>query len=161
MTRWDLNAVVLCHCQRYFSAVTAVIQAWEDADLQELGQLVTMLGNTVWARSGFVGADKGREEALAMAGAMTGTYGGQLVGAASDLRRRALALVCAEERRVWEQYDQLLDGLAAELGARMMKPGELHRWVWERLFPQYPWGCGVAELQEAVRGRMAEVAGRG
>ena len=155
MTRWDLNAVVLCHCQRYFGAVTTVVQAWEDAGLHDLGQLVATMGNLAWARAGYVGLGRGPEEALSVAGAMAGTWGGELVGASGDLRQRALAVIAAEERHVWANLDPILDTLAAELGTRMMKPGELDRWVWERLFPQYPWGLGLSELQEAIRQRLA------
>lgn len=161
MTPWDLNPVVLCHLQRYFAALTAVVQAWEDPTDRELAQLTTLLGNAMWAHSGFVSENREQEHAMAWAGAMAGTLGGRIAGLSGDLRRQALALVCAEERRVWTRYDPLLQALAAELGERSLPPGELNRWVWERLLPQYPYGCGTAELQDFVRQRLGAVLSPG
>jgi hypothetical protein len=160
MTRWDLNAVVLCHCQRYFAAVTAAIQGWQDPGDQELGQLASLLGNVLWARSAYVGLDRAREQALSVGGAVVGTIGGRLGELSDDPRAQALALVAAEERLVLEQHDELLAGLAAELVGQSMTPGEFNRWVWERLFPQYPYSLGTSELQAAVRERLGAALGR-
>jgi len=159
LTPWDLNAVVLCHLQRYFSAVTAVIQGWEDVGNRELGQLTSLLGNVAWARSGFVTDSRAEEEAMAWTGALAGALGDRLADLAGDRRHEALALVCAEERRVREHFDLIVEALAAELGDRSPTPGELNRWVWRRLFPSYPWECGVAELQEAIRRRLEAALG--
>ncbi len=157
MTPSDLNSVVLCHLQRYFCAVTAVVQAWEDPTDRELADLTTLLGNAMWAHSGFVSDSREQEHAMAWAGAMAGTLGERIADLSGDLRQRALSLVCAEERRVFEHYDPLLQALAARLGERELPPGALNHWVWQQLFPRYPYVCGTAELQDAIRGRLGEV----
>jgi hypothetical protein len=97
---------------------------------------------------------------MSVVGAGTGTVGGRLGELSDDPRAQALALVAAEERRVLEQHDELLAGLAAELVGQSMTPGEFNRWVWERLFPQYPYTLGIAELQAAIREKLGAAMGR-
>jgi hypothetical protein len=154
MDSWQLNPVVLCHLQRYFAALTAVVQSWEDPGDRELAELTTLLGNVMWAKSGFVAQDREHEAAMAMGGAVAGTLGGRVARLSSDRREQALALIVAEERRVWASYDLLLRGLAEELGERSLEPGQLNAWVWGRLFPGYPHGRGIAELQQGMRAKL-------
>ncbi len=154
MTPWDLNAVVLCHTQRWFAAVTAVVQAWRDPGDRELAELTTLLGNAMWAHSGFVAESREHEHAMAWTGAMAGTLGGKLADLSRDRREGALALVSAQERALRELDDQLLTVLLAELGDRQLTPGQLNRWVWQRLFPHDPYASSTAELQGAIQRRL-------
>jgi len=160
MTGWELNPIVLCHCQRFFGAVAAVIDGWEDEEASELSLLIALLGNAMWARSSFVAQDRDTEEAMAMSGALASTLAGRLPRSGAH-KQQALDLVAAQERQVLDHYDQILDRLRAELDdSTARSPGELNRWVWTRLFPRYPHGTSTVELQQAIRARLKVAMGQ-
>ncbi len=156
-----LNPIVLCHCQRYFSALHAVVRDWRAPDPLPVGRVAEVLGNLLWARSDRVSGDDEQREAMALTGALAAALGGEL-GAAlgGDERRRvARALVDAEEERVWAHYDAILAAVADSLADPPASPAALNRAVWALLFPALPHGGGLAALEDALRARIAAAVG--
>ena len=154
---WDLNAIVLAHTQRFFQAVTCVVDNWVDPDRAFLGSVTALLGNLVWAASSFQAKDIEQEKAMAYGGALAGTLGGDLPAGDSLFEQQAELILAAQERQLYTNFDQLLKHLQAQLKAEGLgnkSPAKVNAWVWERLFPHYTYGMSQVELQEAIKVRL-------
>lgn len=149
--RWDLNPIVLHHTHRFFNAVSLVIHRWTDPDRELLDEVAALLGNILWAQSAYITSNKVTEESLALAGALSSTVARKLNTSEGTARWLALEIVSRRERAVIDHTDQLLDALVDELESLELTPGEVNRWIWERLFPTFPHDLSQSELQDAIR----------
>lgn len=153
-SQWELNAVVLHHSQRFFNSVFLVIQRWEDPDKAFLGSLIALVGNVLWAQSPYVTRGPGEEEVYALAGALAASVGEKMGDAENEARWLAHEIVSRNERRFLDRHDELLERLQAELSDMepfSPTPVAVNRWIWNRLFPGFPYDAGQAELQRAIR----------
>ena len=156
LSQWDLNGIVLCHCNRFFHAAARALDSLGEASRERRGDLVALAGNLLWAQSPFISTSRGEEETLALVGAVAGTLGERALGedAAGD---EASAVVSEQERRLLALADHVVEGLYRKLPtalARDGRPSEVNQWVWEHLFPQYPYGLSTMELSKALRKRL-------
>ena len=155
-SRWDLNAIVLAHSHRFFSAATRAVGRWLGRRRDRSGSLVALAGNVLWAQSPFISRGKGEEETLALLGAVTGTLADRVVGDGHD-GRELLAVVGDQERQLRLGIDDVVDRLHRDLGyGEVVDPGPAHvdRWVWRRLFPAYPYELSTLELETAILERL-------
>ncbi len=161
LSRWELNAIVLCHVQRFFAAANQVVNGWEDPNLALERTLVSLAGNLLWVRSSFDAQSEEESEAMATVGALAGTFGGA-IPAAQDPREQALLLLDSLERQCLESVDLILADLQQSLAQRQpLSSRQVNRLVWERLFPQYPYECGSEELKRRIRRRLLQCSGAG
>ncbi len=160
-TLWDLHTVVLHHTRLFFDAAAQVVGEWRDAESEQIGTLLGLVGNLLWARSEYDAVNRGDEETVAFGGAVLGTVGPDLMAAESPAKAAAMALLAEQERSLTEQMDAVLKALQAELARSrdVSTPGQLDRWVWERLFPEVPYGLGRLQLEALLRRRLV-AAGR-
>ena len=156
-TNWDLNPIVLSHTQRFFQSVTYVVDNWQHPDRAFLGSIVALLGNLAWAASAFHADTVDQEKAMAYGGALAGTLGGDIPAGDTALEEAAEAILAAQERQLFGAWDALLEHLATE-APQGASPAALNAWVWDKLFPAYPWGLSQVELQETIKARLAELA---
>lgn len=160
-TLWDLHAVVLHHHRLFFDAAAQVVREWRDPQSEQIGALLGLIGNLLWARSEYATANRQDEETVALGGAVLGSVGPQLVPGAAGAQAAAAALLGEQERQLVDNMDSVLDALQQELTAARAgaTPGALDRWVWERLFPGTPYGLGRLQLEDALRARLAAAVG--
>lgn len=151
MTSWDLHPVVLAHLERFFGAAR---RATASAPPDGFGTAVGLAGNLLWANSAFLGGSKDREQALGIVGAVAGTLGPSLGGGEPAVFAGVLDDL---ERTLLGSLDAVLAALATRAtaeGVTRDSPAQLDRWVWQALFPGYPWPVGHAELEQAIRARL-------
>jgi len=162
LTPWHLNAIVLCHLNRFFQAAASVVHEWRDTDRDLLGALLTLSGNMLWARSSFEAQSREQERSMAYTGAVVSSVADKAVAGTGDLRKQqALALLASAELEIHETHDGLLTMLMKELqaaGLAHAAPGRVNAAVWSILFPSYPYACSYNELTEAIRQRLAPAA---
>jgi len=155
MTEWDLNPIVLAHVNRFFGAARRV--ADELGDDAEMTRFATFTANMVWARSNFSDEFPLREQARATLGAAGASMADGIDFGGGRIRESAHAALAELEATLLGNLDGLLTTLLAELqaaGLDQAGPGAVDAWVWQRLFPGYPWAAGQVALETAVRERL-------
>jgi hypothetical protein len=151
---WELDAIVLCQVTRYFQAARRASATLDDKQLESL---VGFAGNMLWAHSAFSGVDKPQERAMAVLGGAAGTVAGGLDLGGGARREAAEAALDELEVDLLGRIDAILELLLGELrdnGLDGAGPATVNAWVWNRLFPGYPWPCGQRELERAIRARL-------
>ena len=156
LTTWAVNAVALCHVQRFFLSAHTVAQTMDEVKDDMLGEALTLLGNMQWARSSFEGRSPAEERAMAYTGAVLGSVGDRILPPSRGRAQAALSFVAWWEQELYQNWSGLIqtlwDGLP-EADRAGMSPAALNAHVWSRLFPGYPWGEGVGALQQRMRQR--------
>lgn len=156
LTIWDLNAIVLCHVNRFFQTARLAVRQAPLPDEQLLGSILSLTGNMLWARSSFEAADEVEAQEMAYTGALLGSVADQAVEGLDSFRARGLALLASAEAQLLAHHDRLLEGLLAELrAAGHDTPAGVNRAVWQRLFPGYPYAQSQVELYEQLCRRLA------
>lgn len=162
LLRWDLNPIVLCHFNKFFQAANHAVEHWEAEARDKQGTMLSLAGNVLWAQSPYISSSEPEEEMLAMIGALAGTMGGKMAEGSEPKGSRAqLSEILAEqERNLLLRIDEVLEGLLEQMKAEGLKdpsPGEADRWIWEHLFPSYPYGLSEPKLSAAFRARIDDV----
>jgi hypothetical protein len=159
---FHLNAIVLCHLNRFFHAATQVVRTWCETDRDLLGAMLTLSGNMLWARSPFEAGDRGEERAMAETGAAVSSVADRVITSVDNKKKQqALEVLASLERALHERHDVLLVVLLKELqaaGLTNASPATVNAAVWSVLFPSYPYACSHEELAEAIRSRLAATA---
>jgi hypothetical protein len=162
LTTFHLNAIVLCHLNRFFHAATQVVRTWREADRDLLGAMLNLSGNMLWARSSFEARSRAEERSMAYTGAAVSSVAERVIGSADNQKKQqALAVLASLERELHERHDALLVVLLKELqaaGLTNASPATVNAAVWSLLFPSYPYACSHDELAEAIRARLAPAA---
>lgn len=157
-SRWELNAVVLCHLTRFFQAATQVVRQWRDPDDELVGALLTLSGNMLWARSGFEARDRAEEQQMAYGGALVSSVAERALGATGSGRRaRALALLDRLEQELRLNHDAVLGKLSTELQAAALSgapPGQVNAAVWSFLFPRFPYAESHEQLCRRIEAQL-------
>lgn len=161
LLRWDLNPIVLCFFSKFFRAANSAVEQWENDEKGKQGTMLSLAGNVLWAQSPYISGNESEEEMLAMLGALAGTIGDK-VGEGNEPSRGAqiTELLAQQERNLLLGIDEVLDGLLDEMRAEGLKdpsPGETDQWIWEHLFPSYPYGLSEPQLKAAFRARIDEM----
>ncbi|MEZ4238239.1 MAG: hypothetical protein R3F59_19230 [Myxococcota bacterium] len=154
MRPWDLNAVVLAHVNRFFQAARRVVPHLQD---DQASALVGFAGNLLWANSAFADVPDAQKRAMAVVGGAAKTLADQLDlgGGRQRVAQRAMDDL---EQELLAHLDPLLEGLVRDIeaaGLAEASPGTVDAWVWQRLFPGYPWAAGEATLEAAILARLA------
>lgn len=153
MDGYGLAALVLVHVQRFFAAGRRATAGLAE---DELSSLVTLGGNLLWAHSAHAGVSPEQQRAMSVVGATAGALQGALRTDA-DGPARAQAALDDLEQTLLAGLDPLVDRLLAKLraeGPADGPPGVVARWVWDQLFPGYPFGAGQGALEAAIRARL-------
>jgi hypothetical protein len=158
LTIWDLNAIVLCHLNRFFQTARQVVQQCPRPDEQLLSSILSLTGNMIWARSSFEAADEEEAREMAFTGALLGSVSDHAVEGLDTFRARGLALLASAEEQLLAVHDRLLDGLLAQLrrDGSQVSPASVNEAVWQRLFPGYPYGQSQVALYEQIRRRLVQ-----
>ena len=148
-TIWELNAVVLCHIERFFSAATMALQQWRDPDEELLVSLVTTSSAMLWARSSFEAADREEEMSMAYTGAFISSVADRALDGLTGTGARAALTLAGLERQVRAQHDEILARLQRRLAEPDLAdagPARVNLLAWELLFPRFPHDASVPEL---------------
>lgn len=148
MDRWHVNAIILAHVNRVFSAASFV--AGGSGDISE-GTTISLLGNLLWAASPYVAHNKTDEAMLAFGGAIAGTMGPAFVGSHDDQGDRNEAA----EVEFHERHDQLVELVWRSLvAAGLDQTGSysaVNAHVWQVLFPKL-------RYEQSFRGLARQIA---
>ena len=149
----EIHPIVLSHINRFFGAARRVTTTLEGDDL---GSMVTAAGNLLWAHSSYADAPPEQRHAMAVVGSAAGAFADRMeVG--GNAQQVAAAALDDLERDLLAAMDGLVAMIARDLadaGLSEASPSESGAFVWRRLFPDYPWPCGQAELEHAIRSRL-------
>lgn len=152
---WDLNPIVLCHVNRFFGAAHRAVESIEHDDI--LARLAAFEANMLWARSGFEASTPEQEKAMAYLGAAAGAFVDKLDLVDNQTKQAAKQALDDLERQLLTNIDTLLETLAHNFNATSLnttKPGAMDAWVWQSLFPGYPWAVGQSCLEAAIVARL-------
>jgi len=153
ITRLDLNPILLQHIQRFFSAARTAVETSMKKDALS-GGVAALVGNVIWAGSGFCSADRAEEHQKAYTGALISSLGDRFIAANDDeLEQQALRALGALEKQLLKNYDPLLERIFERLqahGLLGLSPGELNVAVWCALFPGFDYYSSQAELIDAL-----------
>ncbi len=147
MDRWAVNAIVLSHVNRVFTAASLAASGGG----LDPGSIAALLGNLLWAASPYASRDRTEEALMAFAGAITSSVAPSLLVRGDDETRAALS---AAEREFFARHDELVDAACEALAAaglqRSTSCAAVNAFVWEFLFPRLRYGQSLPELAQEI-----------
>ena len=155
MDVWDLNAIVLHHRTRFFTAATLAAERVDATG----GDLAALLGNLAWAASSFHEGSHEDRATMSFGGALLGSLGAVAAGHSGGPVARRVAEI---ERAFGERHERIVE-LAQEgverSGLAGGSPGAVNEHVWGFLFPGVPYAQGVGVLVRRLVADLSRKAG--
>ena len=151
MDHWDVNAIVLHHRTRFFSAALLAVQQLDASD----GSKLSLLGNLSWAGSSFFAKDREQQVAMAFGGALLGALGPGTVAGGAGVAEQLGVL----ERAFLDRHDEIVANAWASLsqsGLLDASPSAVNEHVWALLFPPLAYRQSLGELVLQLREVLSE-----
>ncbi len=151
MDQWAVNAIVLHHLSRFFTAAT---MAGESLGASQ-GALASLLGNLSWAASPFYAKDREEQAAMAFGGALLGAFGPEVgersAAVAEELGSLESAFLARQDLIVQAALRSL-----GEAGLLEASPAAVNEHVWKLLFPRLDYRQSLGDLVAQLRRSLAE-----